>query len=83
MHCPDTKNIVTDIGNVHAWLTQLDPVDLTIDRLLRLDRGGLKVSDFVRLFAKCSCGRIMTRRSFEDHTCIPATSATNESAYVY
>jgi hypothetical protein len=48
--------------------------ETVIEQLLRLDtsrRPGLSESDFIRLFAKCSCGLIMTRRVFRDHVCAP------------
>lgn len=46
-----------------------------LDRLLRLDshaRPGLTEREFNRLFAKCNCGLITTRRVFADHSCAAA-----------
>lgn len=43
-----------------------------LDRLLRLDsftRPGLSEPEFNRLFAKCHCGLVMTRRVFRNHIC--------------
>jgi hypothetical protein len=44
-----------------------------IDQLLKLDSwvggSGLPESNFKRLFAKCDCGLVMTRRVFEAHIC--------------
>jgi hypothetical protein len=44
----------------------------TLDRLLQLDswtRPGLSKLEFNRLFAKCDCGLVMTRRVFRNHVC--------------
>jgi hypothetical protein len=46
-----------------------------LDRLLRLDcsvRPGLSEPEFNRLFAKCNCGLIVTRRAFRKHVCAVA-----------
>ena len=43
-----------------------------LDQLLRLDawaRPGLSELEFTKLFAKCYCRLVMTRRVFKDHTC--------------
>jgi hypothetical protein len=43
-----------------------------LDRLLRLDswtRPGLSEPEFNRLFAKCQCGLVTTRRVFRNHIC--------------
>ncbi|KZP02300.1 hypothetical protein FIBSPDRAFT_905981, partial [Athelia psychrophila] len=37
----------TDISDLPSWLMQLDPVDSTLSRLLRLNRDGLNVSEFL------------------------------------
>jgi len=45
------------------------------DKLLRLDsmnRPGLSEVEFRKLFAKCRCGKITTRRVFKDHICLIA-----------
>jgi len=34
-------------------------------------RPGLSEAEFKRLFARCSCGLIMTRRVFGNHACLP------------
>lgn len=66
---------------VTASLQSQPPVrrpETVVEQLLRLDssrRPGLFESEFKRLFAKCSCGLIMTRRVFKDHICIPALAA--------
>jgi hypothetical protein len=42
------------------------------EKILKLDswgRAGLLESEFKRLFAKCACGLVMTRRVFPDHDC--------------
>ena len=42
------------------------------EKFLKLDswgRSGLLESDFKKLFAKCVCGLVMTRRVFPDHDC--------------
>jgi hypothetical protein len=44
----------------------------TLDQLLKLDAwggSGLPDSEFRRLFAKCTCGLVTTRRVFKDHVC--------------
>ena len=44
-----------------------------LGRLILLDsctRPGLSEADFHRLFAKCRCGLVMTRRVFGMHICI-------------
>lgn len=48
------------------------PVDPTLSRLCRPDVNHWKIVEFLRLFANCSDDRIMTRKSFEDHSCCPA-----------
>jgi len=42
------------------------------DKFLKLDswgRAGLLEAEFEKLFAKCVCGLVMTRRVFKDHDC--------------
>jgi hypothetical protein len=42
------------------------------EKILKLDswgRAGLLESEFKKLFAKCVCGLVMTRRVFPDHDC--------------
>ena len=44
-----------------------------LNRLIRLDsivRPGLSEVEFNRIFAKCHCGLVMTRRVFEGHICM-------------
>jgi hypothetical protein len=61
---------------------------VTNDLLHRLDsrvKPGLSEPEFRRLFAKCVCGLVMTRRVFWDHDCvendvIDLTSDTSEDA---
>ena len=48
--------------------------ETTLDRLIRLDswvKPGLSEAEFRRLFYKCKCGLITTRRIFDKHTCTP------------
>jgi len=50
--------------------------EAVFDRLLRLDslaRPGLSSAQFIKLFAKCACGLIMTRRVFREHECAQTT----------
>ena len=52
--------------------------ETVIEQLLRLDtsrRPGLSDTEFKKLFAKCSCGLIMTRRVFLGHICAPTLQA--------
>jgi hypothetical protein len=52
--------------------------ETVIEQLLRLDtsrRPGLTESEFKKLFAKCSCGLIMTHRVFKEHICAPSIQA--------
>ncbi|KIM78742.1 hypothetical protein PILCRDRAFT_90500 [Piloderma croceum F 1598] len=47
--------------------------ETTLNQLKSLDcwrRPGILESDFVKLFAKCRCGLIMTRRVFRSHICV-------------
>jgi hypothetical protein len=48
------------------------------DQLLKLDffvgGSGLSESDFKRLFAKCTCGLVMTHSAFEEHACAVASN---------
>lgn len=47
-----------------------------LDRLIRLDsctRPGLSEAEFRRLFAKCRCGLVTTRRVFRAHVCTTET----------
>jgi hypothetical protein len=47
------------------------PATIT-EKFLKLDswgRAGLRESEFKKLFAKCVCGLVMTRRVFQDHDC--------------
>jgi hypothetical protein len=49
--------------------------ETTLDQLARLDsqwRPGLLEADFMKLFAKCRCGLVMTRRVFRNHFCAAA-----------
>jgi hypothetical protein len=48
-----------------------------LGRLILLDsctRPGLSEAEFHRLFAKCRCGLVMTRRVFGMHVCITGES---------
>jgi hypothetical protein len=46
------------------------------EKYLKLDsswgRAGLRESEFKKLFAKCTCGLVMTTRVFQDHECAVA-----------
>jgi hypothetical protein len=49
--------------------------ETSIDKFLKLDswgRAGLRETEFKKLFAKCACGLVMTRRVFQDHDCVVA-----------
>lgn len=49
--------------------------ETVLDKLLKLDswgRAGLTETEFRKLFAKCLCGLVMTRRVFPDHFCVTA-----------
>ena len=37
-----------------------------------MDQPGLSEVEFRKLFAKCCCGKITTRRVFKDHICLIA-----------
>jgi hypothetical protein len=42
------------------------------EKFIKLDswgRAGLRESEFRKLFAKCTCGLVMTTRVFQDHDC--------------
>jgi hypothetical protein len=46
--------------------------ETTFDQLLRLDsvaRPGLTEFEFKKLFVKCRCGKVTTRRVFNEHIC--------------
>lgn len=56
-----------------------------MDQLLRLDssiRPGLTAVEFKRLFAKCRCGLIMTRRVIEDHECARIITVQPQGAVI-
>ena len=53
------------------------------DQLLKLDffvGSGLSESDFKRLFAKCTCGLVMTHRAFDEHACAVAGVGAAQSS---
>lgn len=55
-------------------------IETVLDRLLRLDswaQPGLSEPEFNRLFAKCNCGLVMTRRVFREHTCVLVARVQN------
>ena len=59
--------------------------ETAFDRLLRLDswtRPGLSEAEFNRLFAKCHCGLVMTRRVFRNHICAMAAAAARNPPVV-
>jgi hypothetical protein len=59
--------------------------ETVLNRLLRLDswaRSGLSESEFNRLFAKCRCGLIMTRRVFRGHICAVAAGTMQKTPVV-
>ncbi|KIM74573.1 hypothetical protein PILCRDRAFT_92530 [Piloderma croceum F 1598] len=64
-----------DFVNLPAIPTYEPPARMPeslIIRLLRLDswaRPGLSEAEFCKLFAKCRCGLVMTRRVFRNHVC--------------
>jgi hypothetical protein len=50
------------------------------DLLMALDswlRPGLTEAQFGKLFAKCACGLIMTRRAFGSHECLEKSASAN------
>lgn len=54
--------------------------ETAFDRLMRLDspiNPGLSENEFRRMFAKCRCGKVMTRRVFEGHICAVAAAAVH------
>jgi len=66
------------IGSLPTYEGPARGPETPIEQLLRLDtsrRPGLSELEFTKLFARCSCGLIMTRRVFRDHICIPAVQA--------
>jgi hypothetical protein len=66
------------IGSLPTYERPARGPETSIEQLLRLDtsrRPGLSEAEFMKLFAKCSCGLIMTRRVFRDHICTPAVQA--------
>lgn len=61
--------------------TEPSPFDL----LMALDswlRPGLTEAQFGKLFAKCTCGLIMTRRSFGNHECREGTTNANREGMI-
>ena len=47
--------------------------ETAFERLLRLDsvtQPGLSEREFRKLFARCRCGKVTTRRVFKDHICL-------------
>jgi hypothetical protein len=65
---PPGSNPITEVASNRLCLSQE-----TADLLAKLDapgRGGICESDFLRLFIKCECGYIVTRRSFGVHICL-------------
>jgi hypothetical protein len=51
----------------------LRPYHKTNKLLAKLDareRPGISELEFQRLFARCECGRYVTRRAFMDHDCL-------------
>ena len=55
-----------------------------LDQLLKLDswidRSGLPEFTFMRLFAKCTCGLVMTHRTFEEHVCAVTEDGVTEGS---
>jgi hypothetical protein len=55
------------------------------DLLMALDswlRPGLTEAKFGKLFAKCACGLIMTRRCFGSHECLEGSASANRERVV-
>jgi len=56
-----------------------------LDRLIRLDsctQPGISEAEFHRLFAKCRCGLVMTRRVFRNHICAMAAAVVRNPPVV-
>lgn len=56
-------------------------IETALDQFLRLDsnlRPGLLQAEFDRLFAKCNCGLLMTRRVFRNHVCTVALAVARD-----
>ena len=88
--CGSNFTSPTDLRHAYASVPVLErPIksSQTIkNRLLRLDswgRPGLHETEFKRLFVKCECGLVMTRRVFKEHECaitvIDLTSDNDDS----
>jgi hypothetical protein len=66
--------------SIETYARPVRRLESTLDRLLRLDswtRPGLSKLEFNRLFAKCDCGLVMTRRVFRNHVCAVAEAAAD------
>jgi hypothetical protein len=68
---------LTELWRTFESVPTYEPLNDTIPALLlKLDApvgAGLSDLEFMKLFVKCGCGLLMTRRSFEGHTCaVPA-----------
>jgi hypothetical protein len=87
---------LTGLRNVSISVNQRPigrPATFT-ERFLKLDswsRAGLRESEFKKLFVKCVCGLVMTRRVFQDHDCavtmiphtvIDLTSDSNDASVI-
>jgi len=78
LHTSTNRPIILDINEhvapaVQAPTQSAKHSPTQTELLQRLDsetRGGITEIQFLRLFAKCECGLITTRRAFENHTCI-------------
>jgi hypothetical protein len=79
-----TINIERSVRLFTSIATYERPVrnpETTLDRLLQLDswtRPGLSEAAFNRLFAKCHCGLVMTRRVFTNHVCTEAAAVVQK-----
>ncbi|KIM71884.1 hypothetical protein PILCRDRAFT_16633 [Piloderma croceum F 1598] len=62
-------------ASIATYARPISRPETVLDRLLRLDshaRPGLSEREFNKLFAKCECGLITTRRVFTSHSCAAA-----------
>jgi len=89
-HCwPHKTHLVILLGLLAIIPTYERPesAEITLDWLLKLDawsNPGLTEAAFRKLFVRCCCGLVTTRRVFKDHVCtVPAPVLTVDDSDRY
>jgi hypothetical protein len=67
------------IPNIRVPMGNIKTVPELLDKLDARKQPGITENEFSRLFARCGCGLVTTRRAFRDHRCRVVIDLTGDA----